>query len=311
MGIMGNRDNWASTSYIMNKSSKIGSLCCAAILLATLNANATLIDILGQLGEAGKYAVFSLTGTAQDDSKVTINGDVGVGPNGSASVGAPSTINGTLYKDPTATVTGPGLITGGIVTTSLQQGVNDAIAASTFFDGLAATQTFTSISTATTIAGNGGNNIIDLSGGITLGGTNNLTLSGNANDRFIFNISGGLGLTGSASVVLTGGVVAQNVVFNFIGTGSALTADVGNLIQGVVLATQRDLAFHSVSGAVIGGGATLALSSGAVVTGFPAVPETTPGSVIFGFLGLVVAVSSRKAIAARARARKSTDWQIS
>jgi hypothetical protein len=46
---------------------------------------------------------------------------------------------------------------------------------------------------------------------------------------------------------------------------------------------------------------SIQMSSGANVI---PVPEVTPGSVIFGFLGLVVAVSSRRAIAARVKVAK-------
>ena len=292
----------------MDKSSKIGSFCLAAILLGALNANAALVDILAELSDAGRYAVFSMSGTFQNDSLVTINGDAAVGPNGSANIAAPSTINGTLYKDPTATVSGPGKITGGIVTTNLQQAVNDAISASNAFANMPATQMFSSLSTATTIHGNGGNNVISLSGSINLGGSDNLTLNGTANDRFIFNILGGLTLTGSSSVVLTGGVTANDVAFNFIGGGSSISTHVGNTISGILLAPQRDMTLDGTFfGKLIGGGSTLTLMSGAIVNDVTVVPEVTPGSVIFGFLGLVVAIASRRAIARqpqRARARK-------
>ena len=94
----------------MNKLSIIGSFCFAAILFGAMNANAALVDIFAELGDADKYAVFS-SGTFQNDSLVTINGEAAVGPNGSANIAAPSTINGTLYKYPTATVSGPGKVT--------------------------------------------------------------------------------------------------------------------------------------------------------------------------------------------------------
>jgi Ice-binding-like len=278
------------------------SCIALAILSVAVSAKATLIN----LGEAGDYAVLSLTGTFLNLSNVTVNGDVGVGPNGSASVMAPSTVNGTLFTDPTATVSGPGNVTGGIQTKNLQQAVNDAISASNAFNNLAATQMFSSISAAITINGNGGDNVIKLTGGINLG-SGNLTLNGGANDFFIFDIKGGLQLGGSSSVVLSGGVTADHVVFNFLsasngGDGSSLMTHVGNTVQGTVLAVDRDITFHGVFGEVIGGGSSLTLMSGATVNGIPFIPEVTPSSVIFGFLGLVVAVSSRRALGGRVRA---------
>ncbi len=79
-------------------------------------------------------------------------------------------------------------------------------------------------------------------------------------------------------------------------------------VRGIVLPPERDITLDgSFYGEIIGGGRTLALMSGAVVNGITLIPEVTPKSVIFGSLGLVVAVASRRAMAARlqgARARK-------
>jgi hypothetical protein len=243
-----------------------------SLFAVPINSSGTLLD---SLGAASHYTVLSLSDTFQNESNVTIYGDVGVGPKGSASVMAPSTVRGTIYRDPSSTVSGPGRIDGGIVTQNMSQAITDALNASTAFNDLAATKIFSSISAATTIIGNGGTNVISLTGGIKLGGSNNLTLTGNANDRFIFNIHGGLNLNGNAGVVLSGGVLAQNVVFNFIGAGSSLSTHVGNAMQGIVLAPDRDITFHGLFGEVIGGGKKLTLMSGAVVTGFaPPVPDT-------------------------------------
>jgi hypothetical protein len=44
----------------------------------------------------------------------------------------------------------------------------------------------------------------------------------------------------------------------------------------------------------------ITMSSGANV--IMPIPEVTPGSVIFGFVGLIVAFTSRRALAARVRA---------
>jgi hypothetical protein len=256
--------------------------------------------LLDSLGAAGDYTVLSLSGTFQNQSNVTINGDVGVGPKGSASVMAPTTVNGIVFKDPTATVSGPGGISGGIVTKDLHQAVTDALNASAAFNSLAATRVFSSISAATTILGNGGTNVIDLSGNLKLSGTNNLTLTGSANDKFIFNIQGGLSMDGSAKIVLSGGVSAENVVFNFVGSGSSLTTHVGNQMQGIVLAPSRDITFHGMFGEIIGGGKKLTLMSGAIVNGFPpdqprGVPEGA-STLLLSCLGLGALAIVRRAV---------------
>ena len=281
-------------------------LLIAAMLLFRSESMAVPMSgtVLDSLGNAGQYTVLSLTGTFQNQSNVTIYGDVGVGPNGSASVMAPSTVHGTIFKDPTATVSGPGGVSGGIVSMNMNPAVTDALNASTAFNNMAATQMFSSISVAKTITGNGGMNVIDLSGGIKLGGSNNLTLSGGANDKFVFNIQGGLAMDGSAKVVLTGGVDPENVLFNFVGSGSSLMTHIGNQITGIVLAPDRDITFHGVFGEVIGGGKSLTLMSGAIVNGFGGggggnnnVPDSS-STLILGCLALGALAVTRRFVPA-------------
>ena len=84
------------------------------------------------------------------------------------------------------------------------------------------TQTFTSITSPQTITGNGGVNVIDVTGsaGIHLSG-GNLTISGGANDTFIIDVSGssGIQLSGNTSIVLSG-VNPNQVLFYVPGSAS-------------------------------------------------------------------------------------------
>lgn len=274
-------------------------LACAGLVAFAPLSHATSIS----LGQASKFTVFSLGGTYQNDNLVTINGDVGVGPKNTVNVTSPSRINGTLYRDASSTYTGNGTVTGGVKVTNMTQAVNDAINASNAFAALTPTKTLSSITSGITIAGNGADNVIKLTGGITLGGSNNLTLSGGANDYFVFNISGGLTLTGSASVVLTGGVTADHVIFNFLGNGSTLTTNVNNMLRGTILAVNRSATFHGAFGQIIVGGANLTLMSGATVNGMPyqpsSVPEGGPGLLMTALLFTGLA-AVRRTLALRA-----------
>lgn len=285
---------WRRTTHMMNRLRLFlpsTALTALALAFGCANADGTQIS----LGAASKYTVFSMASTFQNNSNVAITGDVAVGPHGSVSVASPSSISGTLYRDSTATYSGGGSISGGVQVTNLNQAVNDAINASNAFASLTPTSTLTSITKGTSLVGNGADNVIKLTGDIKLGGSNNLTLTGGANDFFIFNIFGGLDLSGSASIVLAGGLTADHVVFNFLGTGTELTTKVGNTLRGTILAVNRSATFHGAFGQIIVGGSNLTLMSGAQVNGMPfqptSVPEGGPGILLiavtcFGLLAI-------------------------
>lgn len=190
------------------------------------------------LGQAGGYAVLALTGTRMDLSNVTINGNAGAGPNGSANLAAPSTINGTLFTDPSipsGSIAKAGKATGGIVTKSLSGAVAGALSASSTLAGLTPSQTLSGITSPTTIHHTGSVTVVNVNGDINLN-NENLTLDGGRTDSFILNIQGTLTLVGSASLNLTGGVLSQNVFDNFVGSSGTLTTHVGDVINGVLLA---------------------------------------------------------------------------
>jgi hypothetical protein len=229
------------------------------------------------LGTAGKYAVLSLTGTFQNQSLVTINGDVGIGPYSLATTQA--TINGSLFYDPSTRYAGTGSVTGGTYVQSMMQPALDAWTASNLYKNYATqSNVFSSISAATTIVGQSGFNVFSLSGGITLNNAN-LTLSGSSSAYFVFNIYGGLALSGNASINLTGGLTASNVLFNFIGPGSALTTQIGDTVRGTILSVGRSISFDGVFiGEIIGGGSGsyFTLLSGTTVGGQPTAAAPAP-----------------------------------
>jgi hypothetical protein len=109
-----------------------------------------------------------------------------------------------------------------------------------------------------------------------------LTLQGSASATYIFNISGTLSLN-SAQIVLSGGLTAQNVLFNV--TGSQAVQFSGGLndwhgeaeLQGIILApnAQVQLSPGLVVGEIISG-QNISIASGGSVQGSSCAPNT-PG----------------------------------
>jgi len=191
---------------------------------ATANCTITVAPpcLLTQLGPAGSqnFSILGLQGSKIQLSSgpLKVNGNVGIGVNGLIHLSGGSTQPGTLYADPSATVQidGGSSFGGGVVNEPFTAIQNAALALAAQAAALPATQTFTQIQNATTILGNGGQNVIAVTGTFHLSGAK-LTISGGANDTFIINVYQGLQMDGGASIVLSG-VSPTQVLFNFIGT---------------------------------------------------------------------------------------------
>ena len=113
------------------------------------------------------------------------------------------------------------------------QAFNDAVALSNQASTLGAspTQTFGSINGAQNIIGNGGLNVINIA---SLSNPD-LTITGNANDKFVFNISGNFS-TNHALVL--NGVDASQLLWNLTGaSGNIFQTSGGNTLYGTFLAT--------------------------------------------------------------------------
>jgi choice-of-anchor A domain-containing protein len=161
---------------------------------------------------------------------------------------------GILYEDPTETIViHPDLVvTGGVVVQNLSGAVSDALAASAAAAALAPTQTFGDITTATTITGNGGLNVIAVN---SFNMHDMLTISGGPSDTFIFNVSGAF--TWNGATMTLSGVSPSRVLFNFPTTGSLINIfkPVGHA-AGTFLAPLRSITLDkaTLDGAIIGGG---------------------------------------------------------
>jgi hypothetical protein len=223
------------------------------------------------LGGAADYAVLGTGGSASttSDLKVyqsgtVINGNVGMGPYTLLQHGIDATIHGRFDYDLTASLNGQAIVVppdGGVHQINLSGVVADARAASLLAAGFAPTQTYSTLSENQVIIGNGGLNVIRITGDVTLKQT--LTLQGNASDSFIFQFTSGTGdghdvleLSGM-QMILAGGVQADNVVWNLSNTGGGVSIHGGGtLVYGNFLAPDRDIHVESsiVLGRLIGGG---------------------------------------------------------
>ena len=209
---------------------------------------------------------------------------------------ASSVVNGNVYYDPSTRYAGSSTVTGGTYQQAMTQTALDAFTASNYYKNYAnQSNLFSSISAATTIIGQSGFNVFSLSGGITLNNAN-LTLTGNSNTYFVFNIYGAFSLSGTASINLNGGLTASNVLFNIIGPGTTLTTQLGTTVRGTILSVSRSISFDGVFiGQIIGGGSgsTFALLPGTTVGMAAAVaPASVPdqGSTIWLTLTALAAV---------------------
>jgi len=249
----------------------------AAICLATM-PRITHADVIN-LGDAGNYSVFALN-QFQYNGPGVINGDVAVG--GSTNFAAPAQINGTVFLNTGVPQQGNIVPTGGFVTTDLSQAISDANNEAATLAALSPTQSLGTLGKNVTLTGNGGTNVVNVSGIKMTNGT--LTLSGSASDIFIINDSGKFSSSNS-SIVLTGGVTANHVLFN-VGGDVSITGGGGNDFFGTILAPSSNVSVHdkTLTGEIIG--LNISDTSGFKVNGTTAVPGPSPmaASAIFVLL---------------------------
>lgn len=141
--------------------------------------------------------------------------------------------------------------------------------------GLTPTQTFTgTLSSATTIHGNGGLNVIDVDSIQNAP----LTIQGSLNDFFVFNVAGSFNT--NVKMVLSG-VGPDQILWNFTGTsGNVFQTSGGNSVFGTFLATKGgNFQFSNLdlNGALINTAGDVAIVSGSGIPIFTPLP--LPGVV--------------------------------
>ena len=282
-------------------------LALAAIALSSgalsNNVRASVVD----LGDAAGFSVLTYNSNNTSDSAFN-GGPIGVVDGNWTQSGGQQTSNQQpeiVYLSPGHTNNGPAVLTTTYNAPLLNSAWADAQNASAMLASLTPTQTFGAITTGQTITESAvGNYVFNISS-ISLN-QSALTLSAPAGSTIVLNISGNITLAGGSQgngLLLAGGLTSSDVVWNLTGANSNITTSGGGnaqQIQGIVLATGSNASVNLHPGEILGEviATTFTSSSGALVV----VPEVTPGSVIIGFLGLIVAVSSRRVLMGRFRA---------
>jgi len=118
-----------------------------------------------------------------------------------------------------------------------------------------------------------------------------LTLSGTANDFFLFNVSNAIST--NQPMTLSGGVSPSNILFNLTGTGTVAVFQTsgGDVLFGTYLATNGggfQFSNLNLTGRLINIGGNVQFVSGSMI---PAVPEST--TLVFLVAGLLVLGATR------------------
>lgn len=289
----------------MNIWSKLGLLTASALLVTTFTAQSAIVD----LGAAAGWSVLTYNSNNTSDSAFqggpigVVNGNWTQSGGGQTNTQQPTTV----YLSPGHTNNGPAVLTTVYDAAKLNAAWNAAVNASAYLASLQPTQTFGAITSGMTLGGSTKGDYVFNISSISLN-QSALVLSAPAGSQVVLNISGNITLNGGNQgngIILAGGLTSNDVFINLTGANSTLTTTGGgnaNQVFGTVLATgiNASVQLHpgQINGEIIA--RTLSTSSGALGV----VPEVTPDSVVFGFIGIVVAFGSRRTLMARFRPAK-------
>ncbi len=223
------------------------------------------------LGQAQPFSVLYLTGAnAITGGDSTINGNVGIAANVTGSL-IKLQVNGNLVKDPNfddSIIASNFKVSGTTTVASLTGAVNDALAANAAFCAASPTQPSPGAipdgNTTITLL-SAGLNVVAIPSVNTHGV---ITINGPAGSAVVFNVAGGFTCNGCT---INGSVPAQNILWNFCGTGAdvSISKPVGST-RGIFLAPDRNILLDKATniGALIGArnGLKLLIHSAATLT---------------------------------------------
>lgn len=252
-------------------------------------ANAAAIN----LGSASDYGILGLDGGSiinLSSGPLRVNANVGVGDASALKFSGGGQINGRVDYSASSTLdTGGNTITGGTHQVDFSGIEKDVQSLVTSLSSLSPTQTLSSITDPMTLTSTGSESVFSITGDIHLSG-GDLTLSGAPGDIFVIKIGGTMELSGNTNIVLTGGLTANDVIWDFLGSGSQFQTSGQSDTVGIFLAPQRVININGgVHESEFISGKSLSFQSNPVVN---PVPEPSPWSMIaiggVGLLGIMI-----------------------
>ena len=233
-------------------------LAALAMVVSQFSTQASLLSsgvVLGASDQVGgsRWAVFTLNTGVNDvntlSSGANIWGDVAFAGSGKSNLSGTGSIRGAAVSQSSGSMVKSSTfgITGGTFNNRdahLSQGASDAIAASNFAAGLSASgggyPTTINQNTSLSLSGAANQTVVLQLSDFVLSGTAALTLQGTATTTYIINVTNKFSLSGSSIVQLSGGLTADNVLFNVRNSGDA-TMSSSAVVNGIVLATGRTM----------------------------------------------------------------------
>lgn len=259
------------------------------------------------IGDASNYALLFTgggTGNQLSISNDTVNGNVGIGGSGILQFSGPGTINGVLnfsaantgqYNNTNGSNVGPSAVNFGVADVTTALGTVSTLSGN--FNGL-----------GNTLAISGTQMINESAGALqTIGGidyrvfnistysetdANTVTIHGDGSgDPVVLEFDGNSNTNLGGQVSLTGGLTADQVLWNFTAIGKNLVlTNNGGLFQGDILAPDMAINFNhvNITGRVLGGDSSnFQFDSGANITAPPS-PAPLPSAALGGLAMLGV-----------------------
>ncbi len=222
----------------------------------------------GHLGAAEEFSVFAQAGSTfkmKDGDRFTgLVGDVGLGPN-SRQEFDDGLLTGTLVVDPSADNQSGNdvVVSGGTESRNLSEAAADAAYAALAASVLDPTQTFGKIESSVTITGVSGLNVIAIQV-IDLDKEETLTLVGPPDAAFVLNVSGKFKLKDGSSLSVAGGLAADRVLINILGSEDS-SIEEGSMVIGTILSPNAKFKIKGAGSTLLGtlvGGNEIKLEDG-------------------------------------------------
>ena len=241
------------------------AIAASFFLFGASHASADVAQAISEIGDLERWAAFSL-GAGNNFSRALghalIDGDLGLAGNGNFLMAGNATVNGDVYDRSNGTVLTfqNALITGSIFNNQdalLDNGVNEALAASAHAAGLTPNRSNTSINLNghdnVTITGAPGETVVLDLKNFKLREDSSLTLEGTATTTFVINVNKKFSLKGNSHIDLAG-LQWNQVLFNVVGSGDKVWLGGSSIFNGILMANDRTVKLKgdaTVSGEII------------------------------------------------------------